>query len=312
MTGVEEILKAPHEQYAKGNVARNNISTQRREKAAKYERVARESKAAREPYRDLYRQPKIIQPKMDNWTWIKNPDLHYRMNRKKYDSYFKKGLGVVTENLFGLLGKPVGKVARNLSDAAFDMATDYDTGRSFNSDHLMNAALKTGKSLILEPIKRSVRKTVGSIREYEYPEKEFDFRHPNNTPTGGPRNIAFSPPYKYMNVDTPQRVPDLVRALDYTIAGGRSPAKKPSLGLIDYDAYRATTFSPAKPRKTWRDYLLNDGPAKRTRGTTSLIEMLRGTTVNDLINTNVASSTAPSYPLGVGVGLDSDDEHWSF
>jgi len=104
----------------------------------------------RDQYKDLYKRPNIIQPKMDNWTWITDPDLHYRMNRKSYDSWFKWGLTTATEGLFGLLGKPAGKIAGNLAGDAFDVVTNWDQGKSANWNKV---AMNQAKSLAKEGYK---------------------------------------------------------------------------------------------------------------------------------------------------------------
>lgn len=299
MSNVEEILSAPHEQYSKGNVARSNIVSGRKTRFLNFKRVQKESRAAREPYRDLYKHPKIIQPKMDNWTWLTNPDLHYRMNRKKYDSYFKSGLGLVTENLFGLLGKPAGTVAKNISNAAFDIVTDWDMKRPFNSDHLVKAAMKSGKSLVIDHLKGS-NKMKNDFRNWRSENLDYDYRHPNNTPIGGARDIYFSPQYREGQLNHEAMYQFFGNDGDWSPAPAPPARTRPDnleALLLNYD----TKKTGWTPKKSWKDYIYRDRPP-RSRSTARLEDILRNSTVDDLVNTNVAEST------GIGVGIDSDDD----
>lgn len=200
MSEVEEVIAAPHEQYAKGNKARHGIRRAEAGKRYAMRKTILAGRAAREPYRDLYKRPLIVQPKTDNWTWLKDPDLHYRMNRKSYDRAFKSGLGFITENLFGILGKPIGKVARGASDALFDVVNDYDQGKPFDGTRLTETALKTGKDIVFPYIRKQfkgaqklglgIRYTGGYPNSPQLALEDFVMM-----PIGGDRN--FDPDYVY-------------------------------------------------------------------------------------------------------------------
>lgn len=306
MSNVEEVLAAPHEQYAKGSKARHGIRRAQQGRRYALRQTYLASRAAREPYESLYRRPRIIQPVMDNWTWIKDPDLHYRMNRPKYDKYFKKGLGFVTENLFGLLGKPAGKVARHWSNAAFDMATDWDMKRPFNSGHFVDAATKTASSLITDRLKQGLDKSTKDIRKGIYADEIEDsgdsWDWSFEIYREGLKN-QFSPPNRNDWVDTPNI--KLIRALEYSTPAKDIPLRATYTGpkgLLDYGIEK-TGFSPVKTRqaKDWQQYArLMNGPARRTRTTTELIKELMSSSASDLLNTNTASSTVNGFDLGRG------------
>lgn len=288
MSGVEEILSVPHGVYAKQNVSKGYRMDAERNQRKKVSKISRVNKAIREGFKDLYKKPNIIQPKMDNWTWLTNPDLHYRMNRKKYDKFFKGGLGVINENLFGLLGKTAGTAAKNAGDALFDMATDWDQGRSFNSNHLTNAAMKTGKSVILGEANRLRKKFLKDMSD-----RDYQSLGTKNKAYDASKDSQFSPPYNYGQVDLDSDyIADL---LQYWNDDTPKPAPPAKIGINWNQAKTGWT-----PRKTWKDYVPSHGPAMRTRANQpdNLIYLL----------TTTSESTGHHDD---GVGLLAEGEEWS-
>lgn len=140
----DEVLDAPMQGYRASNSAYSNLRQAQRTNKQRISKRYSTNKPIRKQYSDLYRHPKIIQPKTDGWTWLKDPDLYYRMNRKQIDGVFKWGLGTATESLFGLLGKPAGNIAKAGVDNLFDLATDLDTKRS---PKIGKALWNTGKTI---------------------------------------------------------------------------------------------------------------------------------------------------------------------
>jgi len=299
-SGVEEVLAAPHSAYAKSNAV---YTANRSVRKARYNTIRKRYVAgqqARAPYRDLYKSPKIIQPKMDNWTWLRDPDLHYRMNRKKYDKYFKTGLGVVTENLFGLLGQPVGKVAKGVSDALFDIATDYDTRRPFNTDHIVDSALKTGKSLILPELKKALRSKDSDRLSFH---DRYGLGH-HREPKSYLNDFLETP---YSSPSDPNWLPPVGRWGWRDYMRTVLPELESNIPVMNLDKVR-TTFTP---RKSWRDFIPQRGPASRTRETRKLENLLRNSTIDDLVNTNVSETTQRTYYPDGSYSTRFDDELYS-
>lgn len=288
MSGVEEILSVPHGVYAKQNVSKGYRMDNERNQRKKVWNTSRVNRAIREGFKDLYKKPKIIQPKMDNWTMLTDPDLHYRMNRKKYDKFFKTGLGIINEHLFGLLGKTVGTAAKNAGDALFDMATDLDQGRSFNNNHLINAAMKTGKNIIFGEASKMKKKFFKDVSDRDYLSLAS-----KNKAYDASRESQFSPPYNIGQVDLDSDyIADL---LQYWNDDAPKPAPPAKIGIDWNQAKTGWT-----PRKTWKDFVPHHGPAMRTRATapSSLIDLLSTT-----------SESTGHHDDGIGVLAEGED--WS-
>lgn len=170
MSEVEKIVASPHESYARANPRRTQHRDLETLRSRKFQHRVQQGIAARAPYKELYKRPNIIQPKMDNWTWLKDPDLHYRMNRKSYDNFFKTGLGYATQGLFTLAaGKTAGNYAKTTAENAFDALNAWDQGKPINWRKLgRKQAVATGTGIIqaldINPIKTI--KEIGSKSNY--------------------------------------------------------------------------------------------------------------------------------------------------
>lgn len=311
MTGVESVLAAPHSLYAKSDKNYTDTRGLQRSRIANIRRVSIAARKAREPYRDLYRRPNIIQPKVDNWTWLTDPDLHYRMNRTKYDKFFKGGLGLAAKGLGYLIGgSPGGKVARGLSDALFDVATDFDLRKPFDSSKLVNTALKTGKSIIVPPIKSAIKKEILSAKyipgldpvewkpdylsfsdRYGYragrfpafaDESAFDYRE-NPNEYLKQYDSFFQSPQRENLADLLPRDPDSPILL-------KKRSRLTDMLLPDLNYGKAKTSWT--PRKTWRDYIFRPN-APKTRATSQLENMLRTQSIDQLEEAGIIT-----YPDG--------------
>lgn len=178
----DDLLSRPVEEYRKSNTAYNTVRGVQKAKSERIARNRREAKASREKYKELYRRPNIIQPKMDNWTWITDPDLHYRMNRKSYDSAFRWGLTSAVEGLFGMLGKPAGRLASNAAGNMFDVATNFDQGKPQNWSKV---AISSAKALGKEGFIYGKARMKKSPRTWDHVDmqKELDTWYVTDRPT---------------------------------------------------------------------------------------------------------------------------------